>query len=302
MKKKIMVVVLGIIIIFAGVSVVGITLFNKLNNATTIELDATEEELNVSQETVQQSKEQKIKNILLLGVDKDENASDAIMILSIDENNKSAKLTSIMRDTYAYFGEGKLPKINYAYHYGGVKLSISTINQLFNLDIQKYAKVDFEGFINIVDRLGGYSANITEAERKEINYKLGYQGLKKSGNVTLNGAQTAAYARIRRIDNDFKRTERQRNIMFDILNKLKAQPISDYLSLVSELSSNVETNLSNLECVDLAKYLIHAGNGDLKEFRIPMDGTWADSMKGGYHLDWNKETNVNGLHNFIYGD
>ena len=207
-----------------------------------------------------------------------------------------------MRDTYADLGEGKLPKINYAYHYGGVKLSVATINKMFNLDIQKYAKVDFEGFTKIVDRLGGYSANITEAERKEINYKLGYESLSKSGNVTLDGAQTAAYARIRRIDNDFKRTERQRVIMFDILKKLKSQPISDYPSLVSELSSNVETNLSKLECLDLAKYLMQAGNGSLKEFRIPMDGTWADSMKGGYHLDWNKEANLNGLHNFIYGD
>ena len=302
MKKKIMGVIVGILIVVTVISVAGITLYSKINNAITVDLDATEEELNVSPEAVQQSKEKKIKNILLLGVDKDENASDAIMILSIDENNKSAKLTSIMRDTYADLGEGKLPKINYAYHYGGVKLSVATINKMFNLDIQKYAKVDFEGFTKIVDRLGGYSANITEAERKEINYKLGYESLSKSGNVTLDGAQTAAYARIRRIDNDFKRTERQRVIMFDILKKLKSQPISDYPSLVSELSSNVETNLSKLECLDLAKYLMQAGNGSLKEFRIPMDGTWADSMKGGYHLDWNKEANLNGLHNFIYGD
>ena len=302
MKKKIMGVIVGILIVVTVISVAGITLYSKINNATTVDLDATEEELNVSPEAVQQSKEKKIKNILLLGVDKDENASDAIMILSIDENNKSAKLTSIMRDTYADLGEGKLPKINYAYHYGGVKLSVATINKMFNLDIQKYAKVDFEGFTKIVDRLGGYSANITEAERKEINYKLGYESLSKSGNVTLDGAQTAAYARIRRIDNDFKRTERQRVIMFDILKKLKSQPISDYPSLVSELSSNVETNLSTLEYLDLAKYLMQAGNGSLKEFRIPMDGTWADSMKGGYHLDWNKEANLNGLHNFIYGD
>ena len=302
MKKKIMGVIVGILIVVTVISVAGITLYSKINNVTTVDLDATEEELNVSPEAVQQSKEKKIKNILLLGVDKDENASDAIMILSIDENNKSAKLTSIMRDTYADLGEGKLPKINYAYHYGGVKLSVATINKMFNLDIQKYAKVDFEGFTKIVDRLGGYSANITEAERKEINYKLGYESLSKSGNVTLDGAQTAAYARIRRIDNDFKRTERQRVIMFDILKKLKSQPISDYPSLVSELSSNVETNLSKLECLDLAKYLMQAGNGNLKEFRIPMDGTWADSMKGGYHLDWNKEANLNGLHNFIYGD
>ena len=71
MKKKIMGVLLAIVVVIALIAVAGVAVGSKLNNATTVELDATEEELNVSPETVQQSKEKKIKNILLLGVDKD---------------------------------------------------------------------------------------------------------------------------------------------------------------------------------------------------------------------------------------
>ncbi len=302
MRKKILRVLVVIMTMIAIVGIVTFAAYKKINRVENVQLDATEEELNVSPEIAEQSKEKKITNILLLGVDKDENASDAIMVLSIDQNNNTAKLTSIMRDTYVYFGEGKANKINYAYNYGGVKLSIAKINEIFNLDIQKYAKVDFDGFMKIVDTLGGYSVNISEEERKEINYKLKYESLTKSGNVLLNGEQTAAYARIRRIDNDYKRTERQRTIMFDILNKIKAQPISEYPSLIAQLSSNVETNLSTMECLDLLKYLVKVGSGDVKEFRIPMDGTATDNTKGVYHLDWDEETNINGLHNFIYGD
>lgn len=302
MKKKIIRLLIVMIVIIIFISTACFAVLTKLNKTKTVPLDATEEELNVSEETAKESKEKKIKNILLLGVDKDENASDAIMILSIDENNSSAKLSSIMRDTYVYFGKGKANKINYAYNYGGVRLSIAKINEIFNLDIQKYAKVDFTGFMNIVDALGGYSVDITEAERKEINYKLGYNSLTKSGNVVLNGEQTAAYARIRRIDNDYKRTERQRTIMFYILKKIKEQSITEYPSLISKLSSNVETNLTTMECLDLAKYLVKASNGGLKEFRVPMDGTATDNTKGVYHLDWNEEINIKGLHDFIYGD
>lgn len=302
MKKRVMKILIGIFVVLAVICTVVFAAYKKIDRVENVQLDASEEELNVSQETANESKEKKITNILLLGVDKDENASDAIMVLSIDENNDTAKLTSIMRDTYVYFGKDKANKINYAYHYGGVELSIAKINEIFNLDITKYAKVDFNGFMNIVDTLGGYQVNLTEAEKNEINYKLGYNALTKSGNVLLNGEQTAAYARIRRIDSDYQRTERQRTIMFDILNKIKSRPISEYPNLISELSSNVQTNISTMECLSFLKYLMQASSGNLKEFRIPMDGTATDNTKGVYHLDWDKETNVQALHNFIYGE
>lgn len=302
MKKIIVRVLIAVVVILSVIGVAGFAMYKKINKTEVVDLNMSNEELNVSQETVQKSKEKKITNILLLGVDKDENASDAIMVLSIDENNKNAKLTSIMRDMYVNFGEGKANKINYAYHYGGVPLSISTINRIFNLDINKYAKVDFNGFMNIVDSLGGYNVDLTEAERKEINYKLGYEAVKSTGNVKLNGEQTAAYARIRRIDSDYQRTERQREIMFDILNKIKARPVSEYPNLIAQLSSNVETNLSTMEALELGNYLVGVSNSDIKQFRLPIDGTATDYTSGVYHLNWDEKTNIDALHKFIYGE
>lgn len=298
-RRKVFVVVISILLILIGSAVYA---YNKINRVSKVELTESKEELNVSEETAQKSKEKHITNILLLGVDQIENASDSIMILSLDKDDNTAKLTSIMRDTYVYFGEGQANKINYAYHYGGVPLTISKLNELFNLDISKYAKVDFDGFMKIVDTFGGYDVDLTEAQRLEMNKKVGYELVKKSGHVTLTGEQTAIYARIRLVDSDFQRTGRQRNIMLEILQKAKGLPLTSYPSVVSKLTSYVETNLSTAESLDFGKTLLSIGSGGVKEFRIPIDGTTKDFTAGVYHLEWEKEPNIKALHNFIYGD
>ena len=91
-----------------------------------------------------------------------------------------------MRDMYVEQGEGKANKINYAYHYGGVEGTISTLNELFNLDINKYALIDFDGLVEIIDYLGGINLNITEQERKLC-------GASNAGNVVLNGKEALAF-------------------------------------------------------------------------------------------------------------
>ena len=297
-KKKIFLIVITVILVLLVGT--GVTAYNYMNNLKTVPIEASKEELNVSEETAQKSEEQHITNILLLGIDHDENASDAMMILSVNNDTGSVKLTSVMRDTYVNQGEGMANKLNYEFHYGGVERTIATFNRLFNLDITKYAKVDFDGFANIVDTFGGYEVNITESQRQQINGKLGYESIKKAGNVKLTGEQTQAYARIRLDDSDFQRTSRQRQIMFDIFKKLKDQPITSYPSTISQLTSYVETNLSTTECLDLAKALLSVTNGSAKEFRIPMDGTTSDSCEGVYHLNWDQDVNIKALHDFIY--
>lgn len=297
-KKIVLISFIVVLVLLIGTIAIG---YNYVNKIKTVPLKATEEELNVSEEAAKKSEEQKITNILLLGIDEDENASDAMMILSLNETTGSVKLTSVMRDTYVYQGEGMANKLNYEYHYGGVERTIATFNSLFNLDITKYAKVDFNGFANIVDTFGGYEVDITESQRNQINEKIGYNSLKKSGHVYLTGEQTQAYARIRLDDSDFQRTSRQRDIMFDIFKKLKNQPITSYPSIVSNLTSYVETNLSTMECLDLGNALLSISDGSAEEFRIPMDGTTSEYTEGVYHLNWDEEVNIKALDEFIYG-
>ena len=167
-KSNKLIFIISIILIFAVIIIWSLGLYDYINKSKKIELDLnkkliTEEKeeekseaeanvtenseeknaeekenpLNISPETTAESEEKNIENILLLGVDKQENASDTIIIVSLRKDIKTLKFVSIMRDTYVYQGEGKANKINYAYHYGGVEGSVATVNKIFNLDISK---------------------------------------------------------------------------------------------------------------------------------------------------------------------
>ncbi len=291
-KKVLIVLTVILFIIVAG----GFGAYKYINRIKTVQLKGTNEELGISSETEEKSKKENITNILLLGIDNQENASDAMMVFSLDKDTNTAKLTSIMRDLSVDLGpNAEKHKINYAYNVGGVEESVKVVNREFDLDINKYVKVSFDGLVDVIDYIGGININITESERKII-------GAPKSGNVTLNGKQALAYSRIRKIDNDYQRTSRQRKVLMAIFNKAKSISVSSYPKALSDLSSNVETNLSTFELLDLAKAVMSLSSDDLEGFRIPIDGTSHDSMdKGIYYLEWDRAANKKAIHDFIYG-
>lgn len=291
-KKILIVLTVILFIIVAG----GFGAYKYINRIKTVQLKGTNEELGISSETEEKSKKENITNILLLGIDNEENASDAMMVFSLDQDTNTAKLTSIMRDLSVDLGpKAQKHKINYAYNVGGVEESVKVVNREFDLDINKYVKVSFDGLVDVIDYIGGININITESERKII-------GASKSGNVTLNGKQALAYSRIRKIDNDYQRTSRQRKVLMAIFNKAKSISVSSYPKALADLSSNVETNLSTFELLDLAKAVMSLSSDDLEGFRIPIDGTSHDSMdKGIYYLEWDRAANKKAIHDFIYG-
>ena len=292
-KKVLIVLTVILFIIVAG----GFGAYKYINRIKTVQLKGTNEELGISSETEEKSKKENITNILLLGIDNQENASDAMMVFSLDKDTNTAKLTSIMRDLSVDLGpNAEKHKINYAYNVGGVEESVKVVNREFDLDINKYVKVSFDGLVDVIDYIGGININITESERKII-------GASKSGNVTLNGKQALAYSRIREIDSDYQRTSRQRKVLMAIFNKAKSISVSSYPKALADLSSNVETNLATFELLDLAKAVMSLNSDDLEGFRIPVDGTSHDSMdKGIYYLEWDRDANKKALHEFIYGE
>ena len=211
-----------------------------------------------------------------------------------------------MRDLYVDI-PGDNNKINYAYNIGGVEFTISTLNKLFNLDIEKYVKIDFNEFVNIIDYLGGLELNITPAECFCINDKLTVDGvydenkLTESGNVVLNGYQTLAYSRVRMIDDDFVRTQRMRNVMIGVFKKIKEKSIIEYPEIIAKISSNVTTNIETIDMLKIGKFLASIDSNNIKQFRIPIDNSTKDSdINGFYSLKWNVEENINAFQNFIY--
>lgn len=276
-----------------------------------------------------------VYNIALFGIDtqkyKDKSGaavfdgnSDSIMILSLNKNEGTIKLVSVMRDSLVPIDNGGktvTTKINAAYAYGGPALAVKTLNTLFGLDISEYATVNFFGMIDIIDAVGGIEAEITQDELTcsiNINTHIRNQCdslgidptpylMKNSGKQQLNGIQAVAYARIRYgknwlgSSNDFGRTERQRYVMQQLLEKALAMDISSYPGLASKLAPYVKTSFSNSELLNLASFL--SKRPQMITSRVPSDKYIINSDfrgTGSSTIYYNYKYAAKVLHAFLY--
>lgn len=257
------------------------------------------------------------ENILLLGCDSytknNYQRTDSMIILSINQDEGKIKMTSLLRDTWIQVpGSGGHRKLTELCVVGGPELTMRAINENFGMDIEKYALVSMAGIAEIIDLLGGIDIDVTEDERWALNKGLfdlsglsGMEKLEKSGkNVHLNGNQATAYARIRRIDSDYVRTERQRTVLMAMAGKLKAGASpATLVGIVSTLLTYVDTNLGLTDILSLARFGLDADLSAVEQFRVPADGTFDAGMYQGYwSVRPNFSKNAELLHDFIYGD
>lgn len=255
-------------------------------------------------------------NILLLGCDSytknNRQRTDSMIIVSINLEAQKIKMTSLMRDTWVSVpGQNGHRKLTELCSVGGPELTIQAINESYNMNIEKYALISMAGIAEIIDLLGGLELDVTEAERKALNQGLfdlsglsGMEKLQESGeNVHLNGNQATAYARIRKIDSDFVRTERQRIVLLKMAEKIKSGvSASTLLTVVSTLLDYVETNLSLTEIMSVAMAGLNMDLSQTEEMRIPADGTYQSGMFGNtWCIKPDFEQNAELLHAFIYG-
>ena len=254
-------------------------------------------------------------NILLLGCDSYSkntySRSDSMIVLSVNAKTKQAKMTSLMRDTWikaSGYGSRKLTELCAV---GGPEATIQAINENFDLDISRYMLISMEGIAEIIDLLGGLDLTITEAERKALNKGLfdlsglsGMEQLAESGeNVHLNGNQATAYARIRKIDSDYVRVERQRIVLLAMAEKiLDGASAAQLLTVVNVLLDYVDTNMTLVEIMSLANVALNMDLSTIQETRIPADGTYESGTYGNvWCIKPNFEKNKTILHEFIYG-
>ena len=219
------------------------------------------ESISGTEEETTTAKEQKVHNVVplkgfnfvLFGLSGnnsgDDNRSDTIMICTIDKDNQELKFTSILRDTKAAIPGHVAQKINAAYKYGGADLALETLNDDFGLDLKEYVTIDFQVLIDIVDILGGIELEITEAEAEFIN---SYSEEKVSeGMNLLNGEQTMLYARIRKIDSDKVRAQRQQKVIQCLLSKFREGNPFTWIQIVYKLYTEIETSISITQMIEL---------------------------------------------------
>lgn len=257
-------------------------------------------------------------NILLLGTDSRDitkyyGLTDTIVILSVNTRTNEVKLTSIMRDTWVHiYGKGE-EKINAANSRGGPELVMRTVNEYFGMNISDYVLVGMEALADIIDEIGGVEISISEDEMKQINTQLKYDAAEFELNhsepleiygedILLNGNQALAYARIRSIDSDYVRTERQRNVLVAIVRKLQNEDVASILSVVGTLLGYVNTNLTFSEVAMLSGIGLQVDLNDIEQMRLPADGTYTTTTENGQwsiRADFDQNTDI--LHEFIYG-
>ena len=254
----------------------------------------------------------KVKNILLLGVDarsgEDGEASraDTMMLITVDKSNNCIKLTSFLRDTWIYIPSAdKKQRLNASCTYGGYNGVVETIEYNFGIDIDGYVVADFEMFKVMVDSIGGVEVEVSEKEANEVTNhpkRYGHVTL-DAGTYTLTGEQALAFCRIRKIDTDWKRTERQRTVIQAIIKGIASSgPVGAYKTACA-VAPYIETNLSKSELKSIAISVIPCLTGGFEQNTCPAEGTWEYANKGGASvITLDVEENKQILQSYIYAE
>ena len=206
--------------------------------------------------------------------------SDTIMIASLNSETKEVRIMSVYRDTYLNLSNDTYNKSNAAYAKGGAKQAINMLNMNLDLAITDFVAVGFKGVTDAVDAVGGIYIDISAAELEHINnyqisiaenLKTTYTPITETGYQKVNGLQATAYCRIRHSDNDFKRTERQREVLAAVLEEAKDLDITTLTKIVNDVLGDFYTSIDLDEIItlvsDLSSYtLIDEGGFPMTDY------------------------------------
>ena len=241
-------------------------------------------------------------HVLLLGSDESVagmSRTDSILIASISSTGQ-VKLTSVMRDMLVSIpGKGQ-QKINAAYAFGGAELAMKTVSEAMGVNIGRYVLIDFAGFADMVDAVGGVEVNVSKQEMAAMNRKKGNK-LSQSGDVVLNGIQALRFSRLRKLDSDYMRASRQRAVLTALLKRVRSEknPFA-LMSIGMTALSKIQTNIGVLELGWMGTRVVING-GQMQQFRIPVDGTFNSGMQNGtWSIRANMEKNRTLWNTFIY--
>jgi polyisoprenyl-teichoic acid--peptidoglycan teichoic acid transferase len=267
----------------------GVFAYNMFSNVT----NAVEKMHKPISREVSEKREEEVEfhlkdplSFLLVGVDErdgDSGRTDSMLIITINPDLKTTKIVSIPRDTRTMLididnpKKSWLDKINHAYAYGGIEMSINTVENFLNIPIDYYAEVNMHGFKEIVDAVGGIQVN--------NKYPFELDGVTlEVGNQHLNGREALSYARMRKQDplGDFGRQERQREVLSKVIKRAaNLSTLTNYEDLLSALENNIKTNLTFNDIIGIqSKYKAAANTID----KIEIAGEGKTIKEVWYHI------------------
>ncbi len=290
----------------------------ETENAGPTPTDIPEEEIDLDAYTGTARHEDYVVNILLLGEEAIGSGSargrtDLMMIATMNLEEGSIKLTSLMRDMLVAIPGYEDNKLNAAYGAGGVPLLYDTIELNFDIHLDGYILVNFESFEHIVDALGGVEITLTRAESEYLNEEnyISNPAYRTTvpGTQILNGNQVLGYCRVRYVptgDNerdDYGRTSRHRTVLNAIFEEYKSKSLVELALMMNDILPMLTTDLSRDDFTTYLNEFVSLHSLDMEEFRLPVEGAYEGGrVRGMSVLIPDLQKNVEALHEFIFGD
>ena len=245
-------------------------------------IDPDDVDLNLHNRPV--SNQKHITNIMLIGQDRrpgeNRTRSDVMILCTINSKTKELTLTSFMRDMYVAIPGYENDKMNASYYLGGMKLLDQCMKDNFGVHVDGNIEVDFDGFADIVDLMGGLEISLTEGE---ANFLRMFEFDVRPGRNKLNGKAVVLYTRIRTVGNsDYTRTERQRKVLNLLFEKCRGMSLTKLKALVEKTLPLITTDMTNRKILDyVTDFLPMLGDVEVYSGRIPADGTFKEvSIRG----------------------
>ena len=201
-----------------------------------------------------------VVNVLLVGVDDNDGQpgagrSDTMMLASVNKKTRTITLLSFLRDSYCYFdvnGEAHYHRLNSSYYYGGPAGLMEAISRLYKIKVDKYITVDFKSFPKLVDALGGVTVEVSESEARYLNRNAtSVKRTLEAGSLHLNGKEALAFSRIRKLDSDMARVNRQQMVIESILERARGANLVQLYNALDTTLPYVHTNYSRGELLGM---------------------------------------------------
>lgn len=260
-----------------------------------------------------------IVNIMLLGTDEysgiltDAARSDSMILVSINKTDKTVKLVSMERGMGVPVLEGQYEGqydwLTHMFRYGGAELVCKTIEHCFRVEVDYYVRVNFTTVTTVVDAIGGIDIELSGAEagalnRINENKQRFEQARNQEGMNHLDGYSALQLARLRSIDSDWQRVERQRRVILAAVNALKGSSLKELNDLLDQVLPLIETDMSMLEIADLMLYSPNFLASTFDQMTIPQAGTYGGMIGMGgrslFAVDF--EANSEILKEFLYSN
>lgn len=256
-------------------------------------------------------------NVLLLGEEAIDSGggrgrTDIMIIATMNTKDKKLKLTSLMRDLLVQIPGNQDNKLNAAYEIGGIPLLYETIELNFDIKLDGYARVGFDDFESVINKLGGVNITLTDGEAHYLN-TTNYISKPQYRNVvpglqTLNGNQALGYCRVRYVStkdhqrDDYGRTSRQRVVLNAIFDKYKSKSLPELSLMLYDIMPLISTDITLNEFDTYLKAAVNMGLTEIEDIRIPADKTFEEGYARKMAvLIPDLDANINVLHEFIFG-